>query len=92
MLDTVLDFREGTVGRLEACVSRIGCAQLYRLAHVLDVDIDWFFADDATIDPGSGAQDPGDDAEAGKAAMQARRFLSLFVRLDRGVQLDPLCQ
>ena len=88
VLDTVLGFREGSVARFEACVSRIGCAQLYRLAHVLDVDIDWFFADDATIDPSSAVQAPVDDAETSKAAMQARRFLSLVMRLDLTVQAE----
>lgn len=86
VLDTVLDFREGTVARFEACASRIGCAQLYRLADVLDVDIDWFFADEAATDPGGSAQAPGVDD--GKAAMQVRRFLSLVVRLDRSVQAE----
>ena len=87
LLDTILGFREGTVARFEACASRIGSAQLYRLAQVLDVDIDWFFAQ-GPIDRGDGAPQPFDEGDAGKEVVQARRFLSLVARLDRGVQLE----
>jgi hypothetical protein len=88
LLDTVLDFREGTVARFEACTSRIGPSQLYRLVRVLDVDIDWFFAEDAVIDQSDGQLKLFDGGDNGKDVVQARRFLSLVVRLDRGVQLE----
>jgi transcriptional regulator with XRE-family HTH domain len=88
LLDTILHFREGTVARFEACASRIGASQLYRLAHVLDVDIDWLFADDAAIDQSDAELHPLAGDKDGKEAVQARRFLSLVAQLDRGVQLE----
>lgn len=84
LLDLVLGLREGTIERLEAGESRIGSAHLYRLAHALEVSIDWFFAEETEAPAAEkGAlqahplASPGDPDEAA----QARRFLAFYDRL-----------
>ncbi|HYN38398.1 MAG TPA: helix-turn-helix transcriptional regulator [Rhodospirillales bacterium] len=81
LLDAVCGLREGTVARLEAGLSRIAPVHLFRLAAVFDVDVDWFFADDARLP--SLAPLPTDHPAA-PSVEEARRFLAAFARLADG--------
>lgn len=77
LLDLLLGARGGTVKRLETGRRRITPAHLFGLANILDVSVDWFFAERPTV-----ASDPQPLAcgDAGRAA-EARRFASLFLAI-----------
>lgn len=79
LLDVVCGLRRGTVARLESGKSRMTALHLFRLAAVLEVEIDWFFA----------ATDPLPRQPALPAAPQQgprydemRQFLEVFAHLD----------
>jgi transcriptional regulator with XRE-family HTH domain len=74
LLDMILGLRDGTIERLESGESRIAPSHLYHLAHVFEVNIDWFFAE-----PEYPSNDDAPENE--DEAVEARRFLSFFARL-----------
>jgi transcriptional regulator with XRE-family HTH domain len=78
LLDVLLDVRDGTVERLETGRSRIAPSHLFQLAHLLDVPIDWFFDEAQSETPPAGPVSAGGGAER---QVQARRFLTLYVRI-----------
>lgn len=86
LLDMILGLRDGTVERFEAGESRISASHLYRLAHVFDVKVDWFFTEPESSEsrsPGSTSTSRKHDSKrrhAGEAA-EARRFLHFFTHL-----------
>jgi transcriptional regulator with XRE-family HTH domain len=87
LLDAILDFRDGTIERLEAGESRIGATHLFRLAEIFDVDIDWFFAD--APDPLPSEPDRSPSSGHGQDGAQTRRFVTLYRRLrDPKVRLE----
>ncbi|MBK8173955.1 MAG: helix-turn-helix transcriptional regulator [Rhodospirillales bacterium] len=79
LIDLVLGFRAGTTARLETGESRIGPSHIFRLAAILDVDVEWFFADEAD-EHRPHRQRPTLQASPDDVA-QARRFLAHFARL-----------
>jgi transcriptional regulator with XRE-family HTH domain len=61
MLDIVIGEPAGTVARLEAGERRISAAHLFRLGQALNVDVPYFFAEDAG--EGGGASEGGADLQ-----------------------------
>jgi transcriptional regulator with XRE-family HTH domain len=76
LLDLLLGARDGTVKRLETGRSRITPGHLLGLASILDVSVDWFFAEWPAASP----PPPLACSDIGKAA-QVRRFAALFLRI-----------
>ena len=68
MLDIVIDEPPGTVERFEAAERRVTAAHLFRLAQALNVDIPYFFAEDACE---RAAQDASKRADEAKDPPQA---------------------
>jgi transcriptional regulator with XRE-family HTH domain len=77
LLDLLLDVRDGTVERLETGRSRIAPSHLFQLAHLLDVPIDWFFDEAQSETPPAGPV----SGRGAEREVQARRFLTLYVRI-----------
>lgn len=76
MLDIVIDEPPGTVERFEAAERRVTAAHLFRLAQALNVDIAYFFAEDACERAAEdacerAAQDAGKRADEAKDPPQA---------------------
>ena len=78
LLDVVCGLRRGPIGRLEQGKSRMTALHLFRLAAVLDVEIDWFFATDDLLPP-----QPGEPAvpQPGPRYDEMRQFLEVFAHL-----------
>lgn len=80
LLDVVCGLRRGTIARLEAGQSRVTPLHLYRLATVLDVEIDWFFADTPSAPPRAPVAVPA--SRPGYNEME--QFLAVFAHLGNG--------
>ncbi len=82
LLDMILGLRDGTIERLESGESRISASHLFHLAHVFEVNIDWFFAEPEASGTGDVAQQQQQQQQQEPSeAMEARRFLNFFSRL-----------
>lgn len=79
LLDVVCGLRRGTIARLESGKSRVTALHLFRLAAVLDVGIDWFFA---TAEPLPRHPELSAAAQQGPGYDEMRQFLEVFVHLD----------
>ena len=80
LLDMILGLRDGTVERLESGESRIAPTHLYHLAHVFEVNIDWFFTEPECASEDED-EDETDEPDGDEEANEARRFLNFFSRL-----------
>lgn len=84
ILDIVIGESQGTVAKFEAGVRRIGPAQLFRLCEALDVSIEYFFDEHATVDGSEPEEAPEPDPHM---LTEAERFTRTFALLpDRRVR------
>ena len=78
LLDLTLEVSDGTVERLETGRARIAPSHLFRLADILNVSVDWFFAEADAQAPPAEPLFSGDNAER---QAEARRFLAVYARI-----------
>ena len=84
MLDLMIGESAGTVLRFESAERRISAAHLFRLGQALNVDIPYFFAEDAT--EGADAADEPPHA-APQVVAEGERLVRMFRRLsDRNLR------
>ncbi|MGE5778365.1 MAG: helix-turn-helix domain-containing protein [Hyphomicrobiales bacterium] len=83
LLDLTLEVSDGTVERLETGRARIAPSHLFRLADILNVSVDWFFADADAEAPPAEPLFSSDNAER-----QAESRTELPAHPE-GFQLDP---
>jgi transcriptional regulator with XRE-family HTH domain len=77
LLDAALDLRPGSVHRFEGGRRPIPASILYRLARMLDADLDAFFRDQEPV-----AAVPPAEPTAPDPAAAARRLLEVYRQLD----------
>lgn len=86
-VEMAVGLRSGTLKRFEGAVRPIPASLLFRLASLLEVDIDYFFAADAAAEARAPQPAPPEAAAADgtqRDLAEARRFLAFYTHLQDG--------
>jgi transcriptional regulator with XRE-family HTH domain len=86
-VEMAVGLRSGALKRFEGAVRPIPASLLFRLATLLEVDVDYFFAADAAAEARA-PQPPSPESAAADGAQrdlaEARRFLAFYTHLQDG--------
>lgn len=87
VVEMAVGLRSGTLKRFEGAIRPIPASLLFRLATLLEVDVDYFFAADAAAEarPPQPASPEGAAADGAQRDLaEARRFLAFYTHLQDG--------